>query len=41
VKRLDVVIAGETNMDLRLYGLPESLPSDDSIPASAGKGLES
>jgi hypothetical protein len=41
VKRFDVEIAGEANMDFLLYGLPESLPLDDSVSASDRKDLES
>jgi sugar/nucleoside kinase (ribokinase family) len=33
VKRFDVVIAGEANMDLLLYGLPETLPTDRELVA--------
>lgn len=33
VKRFDVVIAGEANMDLLLYGLPESLPTEREMLA--------
>jgi sugar/nucleoside kinase (ribokinase family) len=33
VKRFDVVIAGEANMDLLLYGLPETLPTDRELLA--------
>jgi sugar/nucleoside kinase (ribokinase family) len=33
VKRFDVVIAGEANMDLLLYGLPEILPPDRELVA--------
>jgi sugar/nucleoside kinase (ribokinase family) len=33
VKRFDVVIAGEANMDLLLYGLPEELPLDRELLA--------
>jgi sugar/nucleoside kinase (ribokinase family) len=33
VKRFDVVIAGEANMDLLLYGLPEALPTDRELVA--------
>jgi sugar/nucleoside kinase (ribokinase family) len=33
VKRFDVVIAGEANMDLLLYGLPETLPPDRELLA--------
>jgi sugar/nucleoside kinase (ribokinase family) len=33
VKRFDVVIAGEANMDLLLYGLPEALPVDRELLA--------
>jgi sugar/nucleoside kinase (ribokinase family) len=33
VKRFDVVIAGEANMDLLLYGLPETLPADRELLA--------
>jgi sugar/nucleoside kinase (ribokinase family) len=33
VKRFDVVIAGEANMDLLLYGLPEALPTDRELLA--------
>jgi hypothetical protein len=41
VKRFDLVIAGEANVDQLLCGLPESLPLDDSVSASVAKGLES
>ncbi|HTW46771.1 MAG TPA: carbohydrate kinase family protein [Acidobacteriaceae bacterium] len=33
MKRFDVVIAGEANMDLLLYGLPEALPADRELLA--------
>lgn len=33
VKRFDVVIAGEANMDLLLYGLPETLPAERELLA--------
>jgi hypothetical protein len=34
VKRFDLTIAGETNLDLILYGLPESMAVDRELLAS-------
>ena len=34
MRRFDVTIAGELNLDLILYGLPEELPGDRELIAS-------